>query len=225
MPALNDRQRAGLRAIVDTFAAPVDIGGGRRPPARAALGVGGAAEEAGAAAPRAADRKQTAALLGLFGSRGLTALGGGGFKRFADLPLEDREAVLCSWADSKLPQRRAVFQALRKAAIGMTYMVAETPAGEANPMWELIGYPGPRKDPAPAAPLAPLTPAPVNGDTALSCDVVVVGSGAGVAVAAAVLAQAGLDVIVIEAGGYHAEDDYDGVEAKAVQTMYLNGGA
>src|SRR5207247_961397 len=147
---------AGLRAIVDTFAAPVDLGGGRSTPAASELGVVEAVEAAVAAAPRAADRKQTAALLGLFGSRGLTALGGGGFKRFAELGLEQREAVLRSWADSRLPQRRAVFQALRKAAIGMTYMVPETPRGEPNPMWELIGYPGPRKDPPPAAPLAPL---------------------------------------------------------------------
>ena len=225
MFALNDRQRAGLRAIVDTFAGPVDLGGGRRTPAASELGVVEAVEEAVAAAPRAADRRQTAALLGLFGSRGLTALGGGGLHRFADLPLSEREAVLRSWCDSRLPQRRAVFQALRKAAIGMTYMVPETPAGEVNPMWELIGYPGPRKDPPPGAPLAPLKPVPVTGDTELTCDVVVVGSGAGGAVAAAVLAQAGLDVVVVEAGGYHAEDDYDGVEGKAVQTMYLNGGA
>src|SRR3954447_17711445 len=117
--ALNDRQRAGLRAIVDTFAGPVDLGGGRRTPAASELGVVEAVEEAVAAAPRAADRKQTAMLLGLFGSRGLTALGGGGFHRFADLPQERREAVLRSWCDSKVPQRRAVFQALRKAAVGM----------------------------------------------------------------------------------------------------------
>src|SRR4051794_41818922 len=100
MPALNDRQRAGLRAIVDTFAAPVDIGGGRRTPAASELGVVEAVEEAVAAAPRAADRRQTAALLGLFGSRGLTALGGGGFKRFADLPPEDPRAGLGAGGDS-----------------------------------------------------------------------------------------------------------------------------
>src|SRR3954452_22818907 len=183
MPVLNDRQRDGLRAIVDTFAAPVDVGGGRSTPTGSDLGVVEAVEEAVAAAPRAADRKQTATLLGLFGSRGLTALGGGAFKRFAALPLERREAVMRSWADSKVPQRRAVFQALRKAAIGMTYMVPETPAGERNPMWDLIGYPGPRQDPAPPAPLAPLEPIAVTGETQLDCDVVVVGSGAGGAVA------------------------------------------
>jgi choline dehydrogenase-like flavoprotein len=39
-----------------------------------------------------------------------------------------------------------------------------------------------------------------------------------------VLAQAGLDVIVVEAGGYHAEDEFDGAELKAVENLYLNGG-
>src|SRR5262245_42407424 len=131
---LTDRQRAGLRAIVDTFAAPVDVGGGRMTPAASQLGVVEAVEQAVAAAPREADRKQTAMLLGLFGSKPLTALGGGGFKRFEELPLEAREAVMRSWCDSRLPQRRAVFQALRKAAVGMTYMVPTTPAGEPNPM-------------------------------------------------------------------------------------------
>jgi len=216
--ALSTRQRENVRAIVDTFVAPVELPGGEHTPAASDLGVVELVEQAVAHAPRAADRKQTQALFGLFGSPGLTALGGGGLKRFAGLALAEREAVLRSWADSRVPQRRAVFQALRKAAVGMAYMAPD------NPMWELIGYPGPRKDPAPAAPLAPLRPLPVSGPTSLSCDVVVVGSGAGGGVAAATLAQAGLDVIVVESGGYHAEDEFDGVELTAVQNLYLNGG-
>lgn len=221
---LEERQRAGLRAVVDTFVASVDAGAGRRTPSGSELGVVEAVEAAIGQAPRKADRKQTALLLGLFGTRGLTALGGGGFKKFAALPLSEREAVLLSWADSKLPQRRAVFQALRKAALGMAYMLPTDPSGEPNPMWELIGYPGARSDPAPPAPLAPLKSLEIAGDTTLDCDVVVVGSGAGGATAAAVLAQAGLDVIVVEAGSYHAEDHYDGSELKGVQDLYLNGG-
>jgi choline dehydrogenase-like flavoprotein len=53
---------------------------------------------------------------------------------------------------------------------------------------------------------------------------VVVGSGAGGGTAAAVLAEAGLDVIVVESGGYHAEPDFDGREFEGLQRLYLNGG-
>ena len=216
--SLSSRQRTNLKAVVDTFAAPQELPGGARTPAASELGVVELVEQAVEMAPRRADRVQTAALFGLFGSPALTALGGGGWARFASLPLAEREAVLRSWADSKLPQRRAVFQALRKASVGMTYMAPD------NPLWEHIGYPGPRQDPPPAAPLSKLEPLKVEGDTTLDCDVVVVGSGAGGGVAAAVLAQAGLDVIVVEAGGYHAEDSFDGAELRAVQNLYLNGG-
>ena len=43
----------------------------------------------------------------------------------------------------------------------------------------------------------------VVADRRESCDAVVVGSGAGGATMAAELADAGMDVIVIEEGGYH----------------------
>jgi choline dehydrogenase-like flavoprotein len=215
---LSEKQRANLKAIVDTFAPAHELPGGERTPAASDLGVVELVEKAVDMAPRKADQKQTATLFGLFGSPALTALGGGGLKRFPGLGQAEREAVLRSWADSKVPQRRAVFQALRKASVGMAYMAPD------NPLWEHIGFPGPRRDPAPAAPLSRIEPVPVTGDLKLDCDVVVVGSGAGGGVAAAVLAQAGLDVIVVEAGGYHAEDEFDGSELKAVENLYLNGG-
>ena len=53
---------------------------------------------------------------------------------------------------------------------------------------------------------------------------VVVGSGAGGGAAAGVLAAAGLDVIVVEAGGYYSEEDFDGAELSGYARMYLNGG-
>ena len=40
------------------------------------------------------------------------------------------------------------------------------------------------------------------------CDVVIVGSGAGGAAAAAALAEAGLDVVVLEAGGHYNRENY-----------------
>lgn len=63
------------------------------------------------------------------------------------------------------------------------------------------------------------------GDTVLSCDAVVVGSGAGGAVVAAELAEGGLDVIVLEEGGYHPTEEFDTDVQKAVRTYYRDGGA
>ena len=51
-----------------------------------------------------------------------------------------------------------------------------------------------------------------------------VGSGAGGGVAAGVLAAAGLDVVVVEAGGYYSEEDFDGAELSGYARLYLNGG-
>ena len=52
-----------------------------------------------------------------------------------------------------------------------------------------------------------------------------VGSGAGGGVAAAVLAAAGLDVVVLEAGGYWSERDFDGAERTGFRRLYRGGGA
>ena len=38
------------------------------------------------------------------------------------------------------------------------------------------------------------------------------------------LASAGLDVVVVEAGGYYSEEDFDGAELSGYARMYLNGG-
>jgi long-chain-alcohol oxidase len=64
----------------------------------------------------------------------------------------------------------------------------------------------------------------IIGDTELDCDVVIVGSGAGGGTAAGVLAKAGLDVIVVEAGGYYSEEDFDGAELDGYVRLYLGGG-
>ena len=70
-----------------------------------------------------------------------------------------------------------------------------------------------------AEPLATITP---NGD--VDCDVVVVGSGAGGGLIAGVLAEAGHDVVVLEAGGSHNEADFAGLELPAFQQMFWRGG-
>ena len=88
-----------------------------------------------------------------------------------------------------------------------------------GPARDATGYPGPL-GPAPDVPrrLAPLRP---EGDEELACDVVVVGSGAGGGVVAAELARAGLDVVVLEKGGYLAERDFPHQEGDAYRDLYL----
>jgi choline dehydrogenase-like flavoprotein len=56
------------------------------------------------------------------------------------------------------------------------------------------------------------------------CDVVIVGSGAGGAVAAATLAEAGLDVLVLEAGGHYNRENYPVDRLEAVTELYRDGG-
>ncbi|HBP21248.1 MAG TPA: hypothetical protein DEA08_26105 [Planctomycetes bacterium] len=59
----------------------------------------------------------------------------------------------------------------------------------------------------------------------LDCDVVVVGSGAGGGVMAAELAEGGLDVIVLEEGGYHPTESFTPNAADMIRKLYRDGGA
>lgn len=74
--------------------------------------------------------------------------------------------------------------------------------------------------PEPAGPLGETEP-PGDGE---ECDVVIVGSGAGGAVAAATLAEAGLDVIVLEAGESFNRESYPQEPLDAIASLYRDGG-
>ena len=66
--------------------------------------------------------------------------------------------------------------------------------------------------------------ADVSGDLRVDCDVVIVGSGAGGATMAAELAEAGVDVVVIEEGGYHPTASFRAETVRALRTLYRDGG-
>jgi choline dehydrogenase-like flavoprotein len=61
------------------------------------------------------------------------------------------------------------------------------------------------------------------GNVRASCDVVVVGSGAGGAVVAKELAEKGLSVILVEEGALHTVADYNSKAYSAVVNMYRDG--
>lgn len=214
---LRSKQRRALEAICDTFAP-----GGDGLPSATELGVPQALMQTVALNPRKPERDQVTQLLGLWDTGLLTAIGGGGFRKFSSLSQADREKVVLSWSESRVPQRRAAFQALRKGVL-LCYYGLPGPDGGSSPVWDAIGYPGPIGPPENPPPKT-IEPVRVDSDTDIECDVCIVGSGAGGAVAAAVLAQAGLDVVVLEAGDYYSEEDFDGDEIRGFGRLYLNGG-
>src|SRR4051812_31027370 len=215
------RQRAALTSICDTFAP-----GGDGLPSASEHGVVDAIEEAIASNPRPAERRQVAQLMGLWDTRVLTAIGGGGFARFSGLSPAAREGVPRSWRGSRAAQRRAGFPALRRRPLPLYPMKAGAGRrtrpgpgrarlrgpppgadGRTSPVWDRAGFGGLPEVPAEEIAAPTVHPTAPDKDMRLDCDVVVAGSGAGGGAAAAALAEAGLDVIVLEAGEYVPENE------------------
>jgi choline dehydrogenase-like flavoprotein len=112
------------------------------------------------------------------------------------------------------------------ALVGLTLFIAygaPDPTTGVNPNWAVFGYNGPLGAPSPAPKaIEPLTPESDN--LTVEADVCIVGSGAGGGVIAGTLAQAGLKVCVVEAGGYFNEADFNQYELWAYENMYWRGG-
>src|SRR5262245_55495212 len=202
---LSERGRAGLDAICDTFVPGLD------------------------GLPSATELHVPDVIVGAMGSNpsadvrdGFAGLIEGWDPSFASSSQEQREKVLLEWCDSEDVMQRAAFQALRKLSVILYYTLPWQGDGK-NPVDAAIGYPGPhgRLQDAPPRMIEPLA---ITEDTELDADVVVVGSAAGGGTAAGVLAKEGLDVVVVEAGGYFSEEDFDGAELNGFVRLYLGGG-
>jgi choline dehydrogenase-like flavoprotein len=163
-------------------------------------------------------------LLDLLGSPLLGMTWIGPLKSAHNLTLQQRERMLQRWSASRIGLFRQGFQALKKITMFLYYGYSDE--SETNPSWSAIGYPGPLSKPPLAENVArPITPLHLHQNTTLSCDVVVIGSGAGGSVVAGELAEAGFDVIVIEKGDYAAEDNFTQREAAMTGAYYEAGGA
>jgi long-chain-alcohol oxidase len=213
---LTPRQLRALESICETFF-PAEEGW----PSAVELGIPAALAGNLDFNPRSAEKAQLLQLLDIWDSRLHSLLAAGKLAPFSALPPGARARVLLDWADSALAKRRGVFQALRKA-LGFHYvMLPEADGGSA--VWRKMGYPGPlRVHGSHVSPrLAVTIP---DGDLKLTCEVCVIGSGAGGGTVAGVLAAAGKDVIVLEAGGYYDDADFDGAEMGGFQRLYSEAG-
>jgi len=166
------------------------------------------------------DRSRLRLLLSGLGSAAANLVLTGRFKTLQAMDQPAREAVLRDYATSSIPLRRAGFQALKRLAHVAFYCWPLEDGG--HPAWRAAGYPGPL--PPPATATAPLPTLAVDRDTALDCDAVVLGSGAGGGVAAGLLAQAGRSVVVLEKGGNPGSADLTQVEGDMLGALYLDGG-
>ena len=186
-----------LKALLETFA-PIDADERAIDGLRAAIGV-----------IPAHRRGELTTFIGV-----LSAIG------FARWPRGIREAFLRALGDAPIGALRTAFQALKRLTLFVAYTV--TDAHERNALWPQLGYSGPRADRPEQVTSVPVI---LGASGVVRADAVVVGSGAGGGVAAALLTRAGLRTIVIEAGPPFDALAHAQLEAGATAELFLESGA
>jgi long-chain-alcohol oxidase len=211
--AFRDSRSPVLVAIADTF-----VGGMGNP--GSSIRVAASMDDVLGRLPSKADRRQLRMIVALLGTGVGSFLLTGRPSPLHHWPRERRIALMASWSTSRLPFRRQLFQVFKR--LSLLSFLGETESDGTNPIWREIGYPGPIA----AAPQTPKSIRTIllDGDTTLTCDAVVVGSGAGGGVVSAELAAAGKEVLVLEEGGYYNEADFDQLELSMLRKLYYQGG-
>ena len=162
----------------------------------------------------AADQKQLVMLLRLLDTKVGARLLTGQAVPVSWLSPSEAEALVQKWKKGRLQLHRQL--AALAISLATTSLYAHP-----GPHRARIGYPDPT--PAPTGVDKPLSPIEITSPEELTCDAVIVGSGAGGGCVAAGLAAAGLDVVVLEKGGYYGESDFHHEESLAMREMYLYG--
>ena len=203
---LRPAQRAVLDALVDTFVPPdADLSMAQ-------------AMVAAALDRLAPDRRAKLALvLSLLGNPLAMLAVAGRPHGFAALARPARERALRGLA--AIAPLRPAFAAFGRLSLFAAYAAADEQGSSA--VWERLGYPGPRGDVPARDPFPTVAPPP---DGRIVADAVVIGSGAGGGVAAALLAQAGLRVVVLEAGSAFEPVAARQREAESFAQLYLEHG-
>jgi choline dehydrogenase-like flavoprotein len=140
-------------------------------------------------------------------------------KPFSGLSAAQRERFVETAATSRYPWRRIPIELLRQLC-GFAYGAApEVEAAFGFTHSCIDDTPPPR-----AARLTPVMHPEIHGTVTERVDVCVIGSGAGGAVVAKELAEAGCSVLIIEEGGYFTQDDFHGAPFERMLRLYRDQG-
>ncbi|CAH9131048.1 unnamed protein product, partial [Cuscuta epithymum] len=173
--------------------------------------------------------------------------------KFSHIPLEKRVSVIQGWLKSSfLTPVRLAFVFLKFLCLYVFF--TRVGEDSKNPAWEAMGYQVDnyaenlsQKKSEEERPLQmgivetenenestlvnsllqkglKATKDPIQNHINIECDVVIVGSGCGGAVAAAILAGSGQKVLVLEKGNYFTKSDYSSLEGPSLNELYENGG-
>ncbi|XP_010526493.1 PREDICTED: long-chain-alcohol oxidase FAO4B-like [Tarenaya hassleriana] len=172
---------------------------------------------------------------------------------FSELPLNVREEIMRTWSKQGglFVPLRITFLLVK--FFSMFYYFSQSDGRSKNPAWEAIGYTvdtreGSWDETEEERPLdkgiietaqendVTIRQSLINrgvhvaeeedddGVHKIRCDAVVIGSGSGGGVAAANLAKAGLNVIVLEKGNYFTPRDYSSLEGPSLVELYEKSG-
>ncbi|KAF9677745.1 hypothetical protein SADUNF_Sadunf08G0139400 [Salix dunnii] len=190
--------------------------------------------------------------LGTFLLCGSLCFGEKGFciKNFSSITLDKREKVLQKWfKHSYFTAIRSAFVYIKVLCVFVFF--SRVGQNGDNPAWEAMEYyVGTDENPDQVPKERPLqkglidtnqetdstllhllkekglevTRDPRKNLCKIKCDVVIIGSGCGGGVAAAVLAASGQKVLVLEKGNYFIASDYSGLEGPSMAQLYESGG-
>lgn len=185
--------------------------------------------------------------LDAMGGRAAVAVATGQPRRYVNLPAAMQADCFRAWGQSSLPPLRSAHQAIRSLVLSVYYASPEVTQaiGYAGPLaarapqaaWE-GPLPGQQDDAEPVArgprvlpgaiaatplPTGIVTGADVMRDLHRTADVVVIGSGAGGAVAAQRMAEAGFEVVVLESGAYASRADFVEDEPQLMERLFADG--
>jgi len=217
MSFLTDAERRTLAAICETLVPALD---GTAPSPLSAYSAHDSdlvtrLEEAYEKITSPEERRDLKLVLRAFEVSAVQGVLAGNWRSFSHMSLDERMRALADWGNSRLALRRKAFQSLKQLTLFLGY--ANLPDRDDHPLWETFGY---QKAPAPQPQPRPIQPMVIQGAQRIETDVLVIGSGAGGGVIAGELSAAGYEVLVVEKGGYHAEEDFDGNERLLTEKLF-----